>query len=138
MGNIKQNICTSLVLPHSNNDEKYEVYEHAFRGCKNLLSIEIPSDVSKLNYRSFENCRLLINFVIEPGVKYIGWDVFDGAISLKKIKYKGNILDWKSINIEKHWSTHFDPALSDPYDPTLRPPFETLVCIECLDGEIKL
>ena len=65
LGYIKQNICTSLVLPHSYNDEKYEVYEHAFRGCKNLLSIEIPSNVSKLNYRSFENCRLLINFVIE-------------------------------------------------------------------------
>lgn len=61
------------------------IYYGAFSNCKDLESITIPNDITKIDDAAFSHCQSLTSFVIPNGVESIGEGAFSGCTSLISI-----------------------------------------------------
>ena len=59
--------------------------DDAFQGCSSLQSIEIPNSVTKINSGAFEGCSNLKEIILPNGLNEIGYRVFYGCSSLTTI-----------------------------------------------------
>lgn len=59
--------------------------EGAFRGCKNLISINIPNRITNISSDSFRECSSLKSIKIPDGVNKIGSSAFQGCSSLESV-----------------------------------------------------
>lgn len=65
--------CNTTVIPNGT----VAIGDNAFTGC-GMRSIDIPSSVKTIGYRSFNDCRRLEHLVIPEGVEKIGqWAFYD-------------------------------------------------------------
>ena len=62
-----------------------EIGDDAFKGCTNLTSIVIPSNVTKIGGWAFNGCTSLTSIEIPGNVTKIGDGAFAGCTSLKDI-----------------------------------------------------
>ena len=62
-----------------------EIKEDAFKGCKELKSIEIPPSVTEIGKGAFDGCSSLTSISIPESVTKIGRDAFSGCSSLTNI-----------------------------------------------------
>ena len=58
------------------NSQLTSIDEEAFRDCKSLKSVEIPSGVTSIDAKTFSGCSSLTSIVIPSGVKSIGIGAF--------------------------------------------------------------
>lgn len=70
-----------------------------FSNCTNLTSVAIPDSVTSIEYGAFYNCENLTNVTIPNSVTDIGAHAFYSCDNLKNIYYKGSQEDWNKINI---------------------------------------
>ena len=95
----------NLIIP----DTIEEINPYAFVKNERLDSISIPASVNCIGDYAFYYCRDI--YLIAPemiglqsvsfgsSIKKIGSNAFDQCISLKNVKFSGNINDWNSIVI---------------------------------------
>lgn len=70
-----------------------------FSNCTNLTSVAIPDSVTSIEYGAFYNCKNLVNVTIPNSVTDIGAHAFYSCDNLKNIYYKGSQEEWNKINI---------------------------------------
>lgn len=70
-----------------------------FSNCTNLTSVAIPDSVTSIEYGAFYNCENLTNVTIPNSVTDIGAHAFYSCDNLKNIYYKGSQEEWNKINI---------------------------------------
>lgn len=56
-----------------------------FSNCKSLKNIKIPETVKSIESHAFEGCESLDNVIMYDGIKFIGSDAFTNCCSLKSI-----------------------------------------------------
>ncbi len=76
--------CKNSSIP--TNGSVTRLGEHAFDGCTNLTSIEIPNTITSIEQRAFYECSSLTSMDIPNTVTSIGSDAFRGCINLTNIK----------------------------------------------------
>ncbi len=64
---------TSVIIPSS----VTRIGEHAFWGCSSLASVNIPSSVTRIGDEAFKSCRSLTSVDIPSSVTQIESGVFD-------------------------------------------------------------
>ncbi|MBR5479140.1 MAG: leucine-rich repeat protein [Clostridia bacterium] len=88
------------------------IAENAFKDCKALESVTIPSSVTSIGYSAFESCSALKEIVMPSSVKSIGDRAFKDCVNLEKASIQGSIgiigeelfsgcTSLKSVNIPK-------------------------------------
>ena len=70
-----------------------------FSNCTNLTSVAISDSVTSIEYGAFYNCKNLVNVTIPNSVTDIGAHAFYSCDNLKNIYYKGSQEEWNKINI---------------------------------------
>lgn len=60
-------------------DGTVSITENAFKGCSNLISIELPSTVISIGPDAFRNCTKLAAVSVPESVTSIGIDAFEGT-----------------------------------------------------------
>lgn len=69
-------------------DTGTEICAFAFKDCTNLISIDIPREITEIKRYAFENCSQLPKIELKSSIKYIGKGAFDGCDALKEIKFE--------------------------------------------------
>ena len=64
-----------------------------FMNCSELISVVIPSSVTKIDYYGFEDCAKLKTINFPESLTLIDHDAFEGCSSLEKIEIKGNLTE---------------------------------------------
>lgn len=72
---------TSIVIP----DTVTVVNTEAFRGCANLESVTLSSQLQSLETYTFRNCTNLVSITIPGSVKNIKTKCFEGCTALTKV-----------------------------------------------------
>ena len=78
--------------------------DHAFSGCYNLTSIEIPSSVTSIGNSAFRDCTSLTSIVIPDSVTWTGSSAFDHCTNLKDVYYTGSAEGWCNISFNSYSS----------------------------------
>ena len=68
---------------------------YAFAYCNSLTSIDLPSTITKIDYRAFKDCRNLKNVNIHAGITSIGKGAFQNCDRLEKINIPIGITEIK-------------------------------------------
>lgn len=71
---------------------------NVYIGNKDVTSVVISEDVTKINDNVFCGCRTLASIVIPKSVTSIGKSAFKDCDSLKRVDYQGSIEDWLKIS----------------------------------------
>ena len=67
------------------------VSQTAFKGCKSLISIELPASATSIGYEAFRECTSLINIKIPAGVTTIATNAFYSCTSLISIELPASV-----------------------------------------------
>ena len=62
--------------------------QDAFRECRNLVSVSLPSTLESIGYKAFNECAL-DSITIPASVKTIAGNAFDNCRRLKAVKFEG-------------------------------------------------
>ena len=87
---------TSITIP--SNVSFTSIGTSAFSGCSSLTSITIPSFVTSIGGSAFYNCSGLTSITIPSSVTSIGNNAFDGCSSLTAINVSAGSNDYKSVD----------------------------------------
>ena len=88
--------CTdsNIIIPSEYKGLKVtSIYDNAFKGCTNIVSVTIPGTIRSIGNNAFKNCSSLREVSIGNGVTSIEMGAFDNCVNL------GSILIPKSIKI---------------------------------------
>ena len=86
---------TSITIPSS----VTTICGDTFSNCSSLTSVVIPDSVTSIEYGAFYNCENLVNVIIPNSVTDIGAHAFYSCDNLKNVYYKGSQEEWNKINI---------------------------------------
>ena len=64
---------------------------NAFRGCKSLKSVEIPSTVERIGQAAFSGCTSLCSLSIPASVETIEQETFYGCTSLRAMEIPASV-----------------------------------------------
>ena len=67
------------------------ISQWAFRNCKSLLTVSIPTSVTSIDYAAFEGCTSLISVTIPNSVTELSSNIFSGCTALKKASLPNKI-----------------------------------------------
>ena len=76
---------TNLTLPRNYKGESYEIYQYAFYGRDDIVSITIPDSVISIGSSAFSGCDSLTSVTIPNSVKSIDISAFSGCDSLTSV-----------------------------------------------------
>jgi hypothetical protein len=70
-----------------------------------ILEFIIPNHITFIDYSAFRNCRRLSKVVIPTSIQSIGTETFYGCNDLEYIEYKGTMEQWNLISKDYKWWT---------------------------------
>merc|ERR1711935_206239 len=65
----------------------------AFRGCRTLKLVTLPSTLKRIGQAAFEGCSSLTRIDIPSGVETIGYSAFYGCSTLKHVSIPATVTD---------------------------------------------
>ena len=68
-----------------------EIYNHKYYNNKNIIKVEIPNNIKKINAYAFASCSRLTSVAIGNGVTSIVDDAFNGCSSLTSITIPNSV-----------------------------------------------
>jgi hypothetical protein len=74
------------------------IAEEAFRGCTNLTSVEIPSQVTTIETRAFRSCTSLESIVFGASLVALGEDIFFDCESIEQFQVDPNNPELASLD----------------------------------------
>jgi len=74
-----------ITLPENVGGKSYEINQHAFYGCTQLIEVKLCGDVTELGESAFDGCVNLTSVTLPNGLKTIGANAFSGCCSLAEI-----------------------------------------------------
>ncbi len=78
---------TEVVVPEVIDGYKVGgIGSEAFKNCKNLKSIHLPSGIKRIERRAFEGCSSLESIKLPSELDYMDYQVFSGCTSLKNVE----------------------------------------------------
>ncbi len=93
---------TLIKCPSSKSGDKYvvknginSIFEYAFAGCEELVSVEIPQGVTYLGRQAFSGCYNLTTVKFPESVRYVGNEVFGGCQKLEDVNIPECIEKWR-------------------------------------------
>ena len=86
------------ILPEYNGLPVKHIENSAFKGCANLVQVEIPNTITTIGNSAFYNCVRLTTVVIPEGVTCIGESAFSGCKILSNIEIP-NSITWIGANV---------------------------------------
>lgn len=81
-------ITTANILDKVNDLPVTTIYYQAFQYCRRLVSINIPTSVTKIGSQAFRNCSGLKSVVIPNSVTEIGSYAFEGCTQLEEVIFE--------------------------------------------------
>lgn len=85
------------------NAETRIIADSAFRDCKNLTTVTIPSGITQIGDEAFYECRALKSVHIPKSVTHIGRSAF-ACLALENITFDGTIKEWNAIEKLADWN----------------------------------
>jgi len=109
--------CQTSIIPSS----VTSIGSRAFEDCRNLTSITIPASVTSIASGVFTNCYRLGGVFIPNNVTNIGYRSFYNCPSLvifteRSSRPVGWDLDWKDVNISVIWGATISPVAPSNLD----------------------
>lgn len=88
-----KNVSGNVVIPNDITKITQDSYNMrgAFEECIDLISVEIPDSVTKIDGSAFANCTNLTSVSIPDSVKYMGNGVFRNCINLTDIEIPNSV-----------------------------------------------
>ena len=77
--------------------------DYAFRNCINLSSITIPEGVTSIGAQAFANCTKLTTVVFPEGIKSVGMMAFQDCLGLTRVETP-SIESWLGITFDGHYA----------------------------------
>lgn len=74
-----------VTLPLDYNGETYKLYDYAFVGSENMLTLIIPDGITEISNYCFKDCVNLLQVYIGPAVKKIGSFAFDNCYKIIEV-----------------------------------------------------
>ena len=97
---------TELILPDNYNGEYYQIYNSAFAGCNNIVSLTIPNGVKAIDYAAFYNCNRLTSITIPSTITSINMYAFINCYRLVEVIYNGSLsVGAGALNVKKNGAT---------------------------------
>ena len=88
IGNYAFNSCANLTTVNFGSNSKVNsIGEYAFASCSKLDSIELPSQLARINKNAFSYCSALTSIVIPNTVTSIGEYAFNNCTNLAQITF---------------------------------------------------
>lgn len=100
----------NLVIPLSFND-KYvtRISEFGFRKCNNLVTVELPEELTGVEEGAFAECKNLTTvYVKSTKLNWLGLASFGKCTDLNAIHYLGTKEMWKRIMKRNGWNSGSD------------------------------
>lgn len=69
-----------------------KIDNNAFKNCKKLTKVTIPSTVTEIGTAAFKGCKKLTSITIPKNVNKIGKEAFSGCKKLKKVTIKSTLV----------------------------------------------
>ena len=91
--------CSNLTNLNISNTVSY-IGEGAFCGCESITDIIIPDSVATIEASTFIRCSNLKNITLGKNVRKIGEEAFSGCKSLENVYFKGDFIEWFSIDFD--------------------------------------
>lgn len=109
----------SGIIVGSTYNEYYNIVgiaEGAFRGCTDLVSVVMKTNITEIGSRAFEGARSLqwVSFTSE--LRELGSAVFSGCTSLERVYFDGTQAEWDSIRKAADWAdgAEFEVVFDSP------------------------
>ena len=93
---INGKLATDIVIPSS----VTSIGDRAFDDCTSITSVTIPNSVTSIGFCAFDGCTNLTSVKIPDSVTSIGNYAFDNCTSLTDVYYGGTKEDWANISID--------------------------------------
>ena len=100
---IKNNPSKKVDLDLGNTTKLSKISENAFKDCKNLVNVIIPSGVTSIEKNAFYQCTGLESITIPSSVKTVGSSAFYGCTSLRVVNVSYASI-WKNMNFSDYSS----------------------------------
>lgn len=110
------NHCKNLINVEIPNSVK-KIEQYAFADCGNLMSINIPNGVTSIGDNAFAWCDTLTEMNIPISVTNISGYAFYESNNLKTIYYAGSKEQWDKINIGTHNESLLNCNIIFNYNP---------------------
>lgn len=81
-----------------------KIGENAFKGCSNLITMEIPEGVTVISESAFENCTSLASVELPTSIVSIEGSAFSGCTDLTTITFAGTMEQWNKLTKGTHWN----------------------------------
>ncbi len=99
-----QNLPFDIIIPETFDGIKItQISKKGFKGCKQIISVRLTSNINKIGSRAFQDCDLLTDLYIEDGLYSVGSYAFQNCTSFKKIYYNGTQYDWNTKRYFDKW-----------------------------------
>ena len=84
-------------------EEATIIDKYMFRGCSNLITVNLPSNLDHIGFGAFWNCKALTEFTIPASVTEIETSAFANCTSLT-ITFAGTQEQWDQVILGEDWN----------------------------------
>lgn len=82
----------NLTLPDNYNGENYVIYDYAFAGRDDIVTVSLGEGVTEIGESAFESCSNLMSITVSKNVSYLRHAAFSGCKRLVEVINKSSLM----------------------------------------------